>query len=162
MWECSFFEVVLFSAGKTVDKLLQHYVWVNNEGGCVYVISAEIKTNCVVDDSIAAGDHVTCNITLGSWWYDDHNLDFQVNRYLDSYVSRKQHSLLTRLHVRTAKTQISLRMRAVWSESSQGTLRVAKEPRRLQAGSEDTDQHARMQSCRKYGAPAHMFVLWDV
>ena len=72
--------LLYFSADKTLDKLNQHYVWVNNKGGCVYVISARIKTNCAVDDHIDAGDHVTCNITLGSWWYDDHNMDLEVSQ----------------------------------------------------------------------------------
>ena len=34
--------------------------------------------------------------------------------------------------MRSAKTQISLRISAVWSESSQGILRVAKERKRIQ------------------------------
>ena len=34
----------------------------------------------------------------------------------------------TTWHVRPAKTQISLRIRAVWSESSLGALKVAKIP----------------------------------
>ena len=38
----------------------------------------------------------------------------------------------TILHVRLAETQISLRIRAVWSESSQGALLVAKDRKRLQ------------------------------
>ena len=48
----------------------------------------------------------------------------------------------TRLHMRPAK--ISMRIRTVWSEYSQGTLWVAKDPKRLQADSEDSGQHARM------------------
>ena len=45
---------------------------------------------------------------------------------------------------RPAKTQIRLRIRAVWSESSQRTLWIAKDPKRLQADTEDSDQPARM------------------
>ena len=76
----SFVNLLYFSADKPLDKLNQHYVWVDNKGGCVYVISARIKTNCAVDDHIDAGDHVTCNITLGSWWYDDQNMNFGVRK----------------------------------------------------------------------------------
>ena len=39
-----------------------------------------------------------------------------------------------------AKTQISMRIRPVWSVSSQGMLWVAKDPKRLQPESEDSDQ----------------------
>ena len=49
----------------------------------------------------------------------------------------------TNLHVRQAKTQISLSFRAVWSESLHGILLTAKDPKRL-ADSEDSDQQARM------------------
>ena len=45
----------------------------------------------------------------------------------------------TRLHVRPTKTQISLRMREVWSESSQWTLWVANDSKGHQTESEDTD-----------------------
>ena len=47
----------------------------------------------------------------------------------------------TILHVRPAKTKISLRIRAVWSESSraQDILRIAKNSKRLQADSEGSD-----------------------
>ena len=46
----------------------------------------------------------------------------------------------SRLHVPPAKSQINMRIRAVWSESWQGTLRVAKDPKCLLADSEDSDQ----------------------
>ena len=52
----------------------------------------------------------------------------------------------TRLHVRPAMTQIRLRIRAVWSESSQGTLWIAKDPKRLQVDSEDPDKPARIRT----------------
>ena len=61
------------------------------------------------------------------------------------WVSRQIHlSLLvtkpTKWCVRLAKTQISLGIRPVWSESSLCTQWVAKDPNLLQAGSEDSDQ----------------------
>ena len=43
-----------------------------------------------------------------------------------------------------ANTQISLRIRVVWSESSQGTMLVAKELKGLQADNEVSDQTARL------------------
>ena len=43
----------------------------------------------------------------------------------------------TRSDVRPAKIQISLRIRIVWLESSQCTLWVAKDPKRVQVDSED-------------------------
>ena len=50
----------------------------------------------------------------------------------------------TKLHVRPTMTQVSLRIRAVWSEFSQGTLWVVKDPELSQAGSEDSVQTAPM------------------
>ena len=46
------------------------------------------------------------------------------------------------LHVYLAKTQISLRIRPVRSESLQGTLWVVKDPKRLQEDRDDSDQSA--------------------
>ena len=60
------------------------------------------------------------------------------------YKMSRDTSFSTWLPVRTAKTQINLRIRAVWFESSQGILWVAKDPKHLQADSEDSDQTARM------------------
>ena len=50
----------------------------------------------------------------------------------------------TKWHVRPAKTQISLGIRPVWSESSLCAQWVAKDPSFLHADSEDTDQTGRM------------------
>ena len=49
-------------------------------------------------------------------------------------------------HVRPAKIQISLRIRAGWSESSLGAIWIAKDAKFLHADNEDSDQTARM--CR--------------
>ena len=46
--------------------------------------------------------------------------------------------------VRPAKIQISLRIRAVWSESSLGTLRIAKDAKFPHADNEDSDRTAQM------------------
>ena len=51
---------------------------------------------------------------------------------------------LTKESVRPAKTQISLTIRPVWSESSPCAQWVAKDPSFLHADSEDSDQTGRM------------------
>ena len=45
-------------------------------------------------------------------------------------------------HVRPAKNQIRLRIRAVWSESSLGAFCIAKDATVLEADNEDSDQTA--------------------
>ena len=50
----------------------------------------------------------------------------------------------TKWHVRPAKTQISLAIRPVWSESSLSAEWVVKDPSFLRADSEDFDQTGRM------------------
>ena len=47
-------------------------------------------------------------------------------------------------HVRPAKIQIRLRIRAVWSESSLGTLTIAKDAQFAQADKDNSDQTAWM------------------
>ena len=64
--------------------------------------------------------------------------------------------------VRPAKTQISLGIHPVWSESSLCTQWVAKDPSFLHADSEDTDQTGRMDaqvdlSLRLAHMPFHWF-----
>ena len=54
------------------------------------------------------------------------------------------HDKTNNVAVRPAKTQISLGIRPVWSESSLCTLSVAKDPSYLHADSEDSDQTGRM------------------
>ena len=50
----------------------------------------------------------------------------------------------TFVHVRPAKIQISLRIRAVWSKSSLGAFWIAKDAKLLHADHEDTDPSVRM------------------
>ena len=50
------------------------------------------------------------------------------------------HDKTSKMNMRPAKTQISLGIRPVWSESSQCAQWVAKDPRFLHADSEDSDQ----------------------
>ena len=47
-------------------------------------------------------------------------------------------------HVRPTKIQISLRIRAVWSESSLRAVWIAKDAKSLHADNEDSDQTVRM------------------
>ena len=55
-----------------------------------------------------------------------------------------RHDKTNKTSVRPAKTQISLSIRPVWSESSLCAQWVAKDPRFLHADSEDSDQTGRM------------------
>ena len=55
-----------------------------------------------------------------------------------------RHDKTNKLSVRPAKTQISLGIRPVWSESSLSAQRVAKDPRFLHADSENSDLTGRM------------------
>ena len=54
------------------------------------------------------------------------------------------HDKTNKMSVRPAKTQISLGIRPVWSESSLCAQWVAKDPRFLHADREDSDQTGRM------------------
>ena len=54
------------------------------------------------------------------------------------------HDKINKMSVHPAKTQISLGIRPVWSESSLSTQWVAKDPSFLHADSEDSDQTGRM------------------
>ena len=55
-----------------------------------------------------------------------------------------QHDKTNKIAVRPAKTQISLAICPVWSESSVCVLRVAKDPVILYEDIEDSDMHGRM------------------
>ena len=55
-----------------------------------------------------------------------------------------RHDKTNKMSVRPAKTQISLGIRPVWSESSLYAQRVAKDPSFFHADSEDSDQTRRM------------------
>ena len=66
----------------------------------------------------------------------------------------------TKWHVRPAKTQISLGIRPVWSESSLCAQWVAKEPSFLHADSEDSDQTGLMAQAGLSLRWAHMPFCW--
>ena len=59
-------------------------------------------------------------------------------------IYEPRHDRTTKVTVRPGKTQISLGIRPVWSESSLCAQWVAKGPRFLHADSEDSDQTRRM------------------
>ena len=59
-------------------------------------------------------------------------------------LNEPRHDKTNKMSVRPAKTQISLGIRPVWSESSLCAQWVAKDPRFLHADSEDSDQTGRM------------------
>ena len=58
-----------------------------------------------------------------------------------------RHDKTNKVTVRLAKTQISLCIRPVWSESSLGASWVTKDPNFLHANSEDSDQIGRLSLC---------------
>ena len=62
----------------------------------------------------------------------------------DSTSYEPRHDKTNEMSVCPAKTQISLGIRPVWSESSLCAQWVAKDPRFLHADSEDSDQTGRM------------------
>ena len=70
----------------------------------------------------------------------DKNHDF----YNSNLWHEPRHDKTNKMSVRPAKTQISLGMRPVWSESSLCAHWVAKDPTFLHADSEDSDQTERM------------------
>ena len=59
-------------------------------------------------------------------------------------IIEPRHDKTSKMSVRTAKTQLSLGIRPVWSESSLCAQWVAKDPSFLYADSKDSDQTGRM------------------
>ena len=60
------------------------------------------------------------------------------------FIYKPRHDKTNEVNVRPAKTQISLGIRPVWSESSLCAYWVANDPSFLHADSEDSDQTGRM------------------
>ena len=60
------------------------------------------------------------------------------------FIFEPRHDKTNKMSVHLAKTQISLGISPVWSESSLCAQRVAKDPSFLHADSEDSDQTGRM------------------
>ena len=68
----------------------------------------------------------------------------QCHRLTGPHTYELRHDKTNKTSVRPAKTQMSLGIRPVWSESSQCAQWVAEDPRFLHADSEDSDQTGRM------------------
>ena len=81
-------------------------------------------------------------------------------RYLPGLVGQNHMSRSTtkptKLHERTAKTQISLHIRIVWSESSFCALWVAKDPKILHADIEDCPDKCRCTDWSEFALSAHV------
>ena len=114
------------------------------------------------------------------WWLISHFRPWR--RYLSSFVNIKimlrensdikiSHNGRKRTigHLRPAKIQISLRVRAVWSESSPGAFWIAQDAYFLHADNEDSNQTARMRrliwvfagrTCKKVRFLTLRFILW--
>ena len=76
-------------------------------------------------------------------WHQQFNACFTQWFHLDS-INKPRHDKTHKMSVCPAKTQISLGIRPVWSESLLCAQWVAKDPRFLHADSEDSDQTGRM------------------
>ena len=104
----------------------------------------------------------TLQVMKKTWW-DKGECGYDTG-YRVGYEKSRDTVFHTWLHVRPAKTQISLCIRAVWSESLQGTLCVPKDPKRLETDMEDSKQPdwslhwMHMQSYRKCCAPAQNII----
>ena len=87
-----------------------------------------------------------------------HNIsDFQSSKFTCG-IFELRHDKTNKMSVRPAKTQISLGIRPVWSESSLCAQSVAKDPSFLHTDSEDSDQTGRINiyTCRWLS-----FLRWD-
>ena len=76
--------------------------------------------------------------------YDRTASDYFTDNMVFPKVNEPPHDKTNKMTVRPAKTQISLGICPVWSESSLCALWVAKDPSFLHADSEDSDQTGRM------------------
>ena len=90
-------------------------------------------------------------ITLQWAKYDQNSLEGAIKHWVNYFhppiLLYRMSCLMTKptkWHVRPAKTQISLSIRPVWSESSLCTQWVVKRPMFLHADSEDSDQTGQM------------------
>ena len=68
------------------------------------------------------------------------SLGFPLHKCLDNKWPTMSENVPSDMIVRPAKIQISLRIRAVWSESSQSAFWIAKDRKFLHADNEDSDQ----------------------
>ena len=70
---------------------------------------------------------------------------------LKNGTNEPRHDKTNKISVRPAKTQISLGIRQVWSESSLCAQWVAKDPKFLHADSKDSDQTGHMLGAQPVG-----------
>ena len=80
--------------------------------------------------------------------------------FLKHFNIKPPYDKTNKMTVRPAKTQISLGIRPVWSESSLCAQWVAKDPSFLHADSEDSDQTGRMPMLIWVFAGAHISFCW--
>ena len=127
-------------------------------GGCPGWTESSLGTKAILLILLWGGSNGQCLINSGLW-----EKSFARNAYSEIpiwllfeeiYHCQRQLSHLmtkpTKWHMRPTKTQISLGIRPVWSESSLCAQLVAKDPSFLHADSEDSDQTGRM----------HMLFCW--
>ena len=79
------------------------------------------------------------NVLILPWRLSDFHVRCHIHEEIES-----RHDKTNKMTVRPAKTQISMGIRLVWSESSLCAQWVAKDPRFLHADSEDSDQTGQM------------------
>ena len=77
-------------------------------------------------------------------WSQKRDSDQQYNDYLVKILNEPRHDKTNNVAVRPAKTQISLGIRPVWSESSRSEYRKLGSVATHWAHSEDSDQTGRM------------------
>ena len=84
---------------------------------------------------------IICRLVNVMWINRCTTLEWQERRASNTSLTYEPpHDKTNKMTVRPAKTQISLGIRPVWSESSLCAQWVAKDPRFLHADSEDSDQ----------------------
>ena len=91
--------------------------------------------------------HTVCSGQFGAFWTASGQVDYwfffcELGNVLQLF--EPPHVKTNKVTVRPAKTQISLGIRLVWSESSLCAQWVAKDPSFLHADHEDSDQTGRM------------------
>ena len=77
---------------------------------------------------------------LDQWFYKTVMSAKDVEAMANNVTREPRHYKTNKMSVRPAKTQISLGIRPVWSESLQCAQWVAKDPNFLHADSKDSDQ----------------------
>ena len=92
----------------------------------------------LVSSTFLITEHNQHALTEKSLGFQCYKVIFLVNLLKEKLYLSRLVTKPTKWHVRPAKTQISLGIRPVWSESSLCALRVAKDPVLLHVDSEDS------------------------